>query len=392
MIYNDFQGKQLSLLGFGTMRLPMVGGIIDEAQVREMTRYAIDNGVNYFDTAYPYHAGESERVIGRVLKDYPRDSYYLADKYPGHQILSDGYNPSVIFEEQLEKCGVEYFDFYLLHNVYEKSMDVYLDPQWGIVEYFLEQKRLGRIKHLGFSTHAQLDGMREFLDAVGDDMEFCQIQLNYLDWTLQDAKGKYDLLTKWNIPVWVMEPVRGGKLASLKPEQEAQLKALRPEESIAAWCFRFLQELPNVKMVLSGMSNMEQMMDNVKTFCTPAPMTKAEMDTILEIAESMKDSIPCTACRYCCDGCPMGLDIPLLLHTFNDLRFAATTNTAMIIEFMEEDKKPSACIGCGACAQVCPQNIDIPGELKNLTEKLKTIPKWAEICKEREAAAKRGRA
>ena len=189
-----------------------------------------------------------------------------------------------------------------------------------------------------------------------------------------------------------MEPVRGGKLASLKPEQEAQLKALRPEESIAAWCFRFLQELPNVKMVLSGMSNMEQMMDNVKTFCTPAPMTKAEMDTILEIAESMKDSIPCTACRYCCDGCPMGLDIPLLLHTFNDLRFAATTNTAMIIEFMEEDKKPSACIGCGACAQVCPQNIDIPGELKNLTEKLKTIPKWAEICKEREAAAKRGRA
>ena len=392
MIYNDFQGKQLSLLGFGTMRLPMAGGIIDEAQVREMTRYAIDNGVNYFDTAYPYHAGESERVIGRVLKDYPRDSYYLADKYPGHQILSDGYNPSVIFEEQLEKCGVEYFDFYLLHNVYEKSMDVYLDPQWGIVEYFLEQKRLGRIKHLGFSTHAQTKGLEEFLNLWGKEMEFCQIQLNYLDWTLQDAKGKYDLLTKWNIPVWVMEPVRGGKLASLKPEQEAKLKALRPEESIAAWCFRFLQELPNVKMVLSGMSNMEQMMDNVKTFSAPAPMSNAEMDTILEIAESMKDSIPCTACRYCCDGCPMGLDIPLLLHTFNDLRFAATTNTAMIIEFMEEDKKPSACIGCGACAQVCPQNIDIPGELKNLTEKLKTIPKWAEICKEREAAAKRGRA
>ena len=187
MIYNDFQGKQLSLLGFGTMRLPMVGGIIDEAQVREMTRYAIDNGVNYFDTAYPYHAGESERVIGRVLKDYPRDSYYLADKYPGHQILSDGYNPSVIFEEQLEKCGVEYFDFYLLHNVYEKSMDVYLDPQWGIVEYFLEQKRLGRIKHLGFSTHAQTKGLEEFLNLWGKEMKFCQIQLNYLVCTLQDV-------------------------------------------------------------------------------------------------------------------------------------------------------------------------------------------------------------
>lgn len=215
MIDSEFQGKRLSLLGFGTMRLPThADGSIDEAQVAEMAAYALEHGVNYFDTAYPYHGGESERVIGRVLSKYPRDSWYLATKYPGHQISSTGYDPAEIFEEQLQKCGVEYFDFYLLHNVYEKSMEVYLDPKWGIIDYFKEQKRLGRIKHLGFSCHAETKGLREFLDACGEDMEFCQIQLNYLDWTLQDAKGKYDLLTGRGIPVWVMEPVRGGRLAS----------------------------------------------------------------------------------------------------------------------------------------------------------------------------------
>ena len=235
MMTNDFQGKQLSRLGFGTMRLPTnADGSIDEARVAEMTAYALEHGVNYFDTAYPYHGGESERVIGRVLSKYPRDSYCLATKYPGHQIISTGYNPAEIFEEQLKKCGVEYFDFYLLHNVYEKSMEVYLDPRWGIVDYFKEQKRLGRIKHLGFSCHAETKGLKEFLDACGEDMEFCQIQLNYLDWTLQDAKSKYDLLTERGIPVWVMEPVRGGRLAKLSEPEEAKLKALRPEDSIAS--------------------------------------------------------------------------------------------------------------------------------------------------------------
>ena len=342
MIYSDFQGTQLSLLGFGTMRLPTkVDGSIDEAQVAEMAAYAIAHGVNYFDTAYPYHGGESERVIGRVLSKYPRDSYYLATKYPGHQIISTGYNPAEIFEEQLKKCGVEYFDFYLLHNVYEKSMEVYLDPKWGIVDYFKEQKRLGRIKHLGFSCHAETKGLKAFLDACGEDMEFCQIQLNYLDWTLQDAKGKYDLLTERNIPVWVMEPVRGGRLAKLSDAEEAKLKALRPEESVAAWGFRFLQGLPNVKMVLSGMSTMEQMVDNVNTFSEPKPLSVVETNLLLDIAEGMKDSIPCTACRYCCDGCPAGLYIP--------------------------------------------------GAMKDFTEKLSKLPSWAEICRQREAAAKGGK-
>ncbi len=389
MIYSDFQDKKLSLLGFGAMRLPTrEDGSVDEELVRDMTKYAMDNGVSYFDTAFPYHGGHSEVVMGKVLGEYPRDSYYLATKYPGHQI-SSSYNPAEIFEEQLKKCGVDYFDFYLLHNVYENSMDVYLDPKWGIIDYFKEQKRLGRIKHLGFSTHAKLKGLEQFLDACGEDMEFCQIQLNYLDWTLQDAKGKYELLTERGIPVFVMEPVRGGKLASLDVDNEAKLRSLRPNESIPAWGFRFLQGLPNVKMVLSGMSNMEQMVDNVKTFTEEKPLSNQETDLLLEIAEGMKNSIPCTACKYCTSGCPMGLDIPGLIATYNEIRFAPVVNSVMHLQAMSADKQPSACIACGKCSQICPQGIDIPQVMKDFAEALDKIPKWADICRQREEEAKR---
>lgn len=186
--------KYHSLLGFGTMRLPVTDdGCIDEAQTAEMVRFAIENGVNYFDTAYPYHGREAETVIGNILKEYPRASYSLATKYPGHQIASS-YDPAAIFEEQLKKCGVDYFDFYLLHNVYENSIDVYMDPQWGIVEYFKEQKKLGMIKTLGFSTHGSIEIMERFLEYCGDDMDFCQIQLNYLDWTLQKGNERFRTL------------------------------------------------------------------------------------------------------------------------------------------------------------------------------------------------------
>ena len=392
MIYSDFQNKKLSLLGFGAMRLPcLADGSIDEAQVAEMTRMAIEAGVNYFDTAYPYHGGQSERVMGRVLSHYSRDSYYLATKYPGHQIISTGYNPAEVFEEQLQKCGVDYFDFYLLHNVNEKSMEVYMDPRWGIVDYFKEQKRLGRIRHLGFSSHAQVEGLEKFLDYCGADMEFCQIQLNYMDWTLQKAKEKYELLTARGIPVWVMEPVRGGKLAALGQEDTARLKALRPEASDASWGFRFLQGLPNVNMILSGMSNKEQMADNLATFARREPLNQSETETLFAIAQGMMDLVPCTACRYCCEGCPQGLDIPSLLSVYNEIRVTPSVNAAMRIEFLPEEKKPSACIGCGKCARSCPQNIDIPKELKDLAQKLTTIPSWAETCRQREKAAKAGR-
>lgn len=389
MIYTEFQGKKLSMLGFGLMRLPVLAdGSIDEKQFEDMTRIAIESGVNYFDTAFPYHGGMSEIVAGRILSQYPRESFYLASKYPGHQI-SSSYDPKAVFEEQLRKCGVDYFDFYLLHNVYENSMSVYLDPQWGILEYFKEQKRLGRIRHLGFSSHGRTENLREFLDIAGDDMEFCQIQLNWMDWTLQDAKGKVELLNERNIPIWVMEPVRGGKLCKLAQKDEELLRSLRPDEKIPAWSFRFLQNIPGVKVILSGMSAFEQMADNLETFADTRPLSAKEQEALFGIADSMNNAVPCTACRYCVEHCPMELDIPLMMETCSELRFAPMINASMRLEEYPADKLPSACIGCGACAQMCPQKIAIPDVMKELTDRLAAMPKWSEICREREEAAKR---
>ena len=379
MIYSDFQNEKISLLGFGAMRLPLLpdGKTIDEETVSAMTDYAIKNGVNYFDTAFPYHGGMSEIVMGKVLSKYKRSDFYLASKYPGHQI-ADKYDPADIFEKQLKKCGVEYFDFYLLHNVYELSYEVYTDPKWGILPYFLEQKKLGRIKHLGFSCHSRPDNMRQFLDYAGDSMEFCQIQLNYLDWTLQDAKAKYDMLVERGIPTWVMEPLRGGKLANANVPE--------PVES----AFRFLMTLPNVKVILSGMSSFEQMKDNVRIFQKKAPLTDKEVKKLLLAAEEMKNSLPCTGCRYCVEGCPMGLNIPDLIVTCNDVRFGKEggMTASMQMEALPPDKHPSACIGCGACARVCPQKIDIPRALKELCDALPSLPQWSIICKIRAEEAK----
>ena len=389
MLYNEACGERLSRLGFGCMRLPQTADkAIDENELQRMVDCAIERGVNYFDTAWPYHGGHSELAIGKALAKYPRERWYLADKYPGHQI-SASYDPAAIFEQQLKKCGVEYFDFYLLHNVYENSYGVYTDPKWGILDYFKEQKRLGRIKHLGFSTHARPDTLEKFLDYAGDAVEFCQIQLNYLDWTLQDAKAKYALLTQRGIPVWVMEPLRGGRLAALGEADEARLKALRPEESIASWSFRWLQNLPNVKMVLSGMSCLAQMEDNIATYTGGAAQTPDEAAALAEIAEGLKNALPCTRCRYCCDGCPMGLDIPMLIHAYNDLKFASSMTVPMQMDALPEDKRPSACVACGACAAVCPQKIDIPAAMAELADALSKMPSWAELCRQREEAARK---
>ncbi len=384
MIYSNYHDMKLSRLGFGAMRLPATeSGAIDETLVNAMVRYAIEHGINYFDSAYPYHGGMSEVVIGRALTAYPREQFFLATKYPGHQI-SKVYNPAAVFEEQLLKCGVDYFDFYLLHNVYENSIRTYMDPQWGIVDYFVEQKRLGRIRNLGFSSHGGVDNLREFLDFCGDKMDFGQIQLNYLDWTLQDAKGKYELLTERGIPVWVMEPVRGGRLSKLSEEEEARLKTLRPDDSISSWGFRWLQSLPNAKIILSGMTNMAQMIDNVDTFSSEKPLSQAEVNVLFNIADGMHASIPCTGCRYCCDGCPVGLDIPMLLNAYDNVRFSPSVIVGMRMEALPEDKLPSACIGCGACAKICPQRIDIPALMQTFSAELEKLPKWKDICRQKE--------
>lgn len=389
MTYSDFNGIKLSSLGFGAMRLPCKeDGSIDQEQVNAMTDFALENGVNYFDTAYPYHGGMSEISIGKALNRHPRDKWFLATKYPGHQIASS-YNPAATFEEQLKKCGVEYFDFYLLHNIYENSIQNYLNPDYGMVEYFVEQKKLGRIKHLGFSTHADLPCLTQFLEKFGDQMEFCQIQLNYLDWTLQRAKEKYELLTKMNLPIIVMEPLRGGKLCSLPENEMKKLQALEPETNATQWALRYFKTLPNVKVVLSGMSNLDQMKQNVDTFANGKALTTEQTDVLYQVAESMKDSLPCTSCRYCTAGCPKKLDIPELIKFYNDLKFDAAFTVAMRMEAFPADKTPDACIKCRKCESICPQKIGIADALEELAEKYSKMPHWAQICKEREEASKK---
>lgn len=388
MIYRNFNDIKLSLLGFGAMRLPLnADGTVDEAATKEMVSLSMEKGVNFYDTAYPYHSGESERIMGEILENYPRDSYYLATKYPGHQITKPNdpnYDPKAVFEEQLKKCRVDYFDFYLMHNVYENSIHDYTDPDWGIMDYFIEQKRQGKIKYLGFSSHGGNEVVEHFLELYEEHLDFCQIQLNYLDWTLQDAKAKYEMLTERGIPVWVMEPVRGGKLAKLDEESETLLKSFRPDDSIASWSFRFLQQLPNVTMILSGMSDRSQVQDNLKTFADEKPLSKDEENTLLEIAEKMKDSIPCTSCRYCTDSCPAGLDIPFLLNIFNEIRVVPSVNSYMRLDALGPYKQSSACIKCGKCVKMCPQGINIPEMMENFTETLAKLPTWESICHQRD--------
>ena len=369
MIYRNLLGERVSMLGFGAMRLPVgEDGEINLPLATEMIERALASGVNYFDTAYPYHGGKSEIVLGEILSRYPRGSFFLANKFPGHQLMKR-YDPAAIFEEQLKKCGVEYFDFYLLHNVYERSMGVYTDPELGILDYFLEQKKNGRIRHLGFSTHALTDGLREFLDLAGEHMEFCQIQMNYLDYTLQDAKGKYELLTERGIPVIVMEPVRGGKLASLDEKYVRLLDREAPGASAASFAFRYLMDFDNISVVLSGMSNMEQVLDNIATFNTLNPLSDSEKEILSGVAYDMMNSVPCTSCRYCVEGCPKNIVIPRLFACMNEKNKWKNWNSGYYYGIFTKDRgKASDCIGCGQCEEVCPQKLPIRELLKTVAE------------------------
>ena len=374
MVTKKFQDLTLSALGMGTMRLPVFGkddARIDEDRASEMVSYAIKQGINYFDTAWGYHSGNSETVMGRILSQYPRDSFYLATKFPGYDLSNMG-KVEEIFEKQLKKCQVEYFDFYLFHNVCEMNIDAYLDGKYGIFDYLMKQKENGRIRHLGFSIHGNMDVMRRFLDAYGEYMEFCQIQLNYIDWSFQDAKAKVDLLNERQIPIWVMEPLRGGKLADL-PEPAAQrVKALRPDGGIPEMAFRFLQAVPGVTMVLSGMSDFNQLKDNIKTFETGSPLSAEEMEKLLAVADGMLNGVlACTACHYCVSHCPKGLDIPALLKLYNEHSFTGGGFIApMALKAVPEEKHPSACIACRSCEAVCPQQLKISEAMKDFAAKL----------------------
>ena len=376
MVYNSFQDLKLSALGLGAMRLPVMEGDdsrIDVDESQRLVDYAMEHGINFFDTAWGYHGGNSETVLGKLLSKYPRDRYYLATKFPGYD-LDNFTKVEEIFQEQLKKCGVEYFDFYFFHNVAEKNIDAYLNTEYGVFDFLKKQKELGRIRHLGFSTHGSLKTMRRFLAAYGSDLEFCMIQLNYLDYSFQQAKEKLDLLAEYNIPVWVMEPLRGGRLANLPEKYAEGLRAMRPDETVPGWAFRFLQTLPQVTVTLSGMSNFQQLQENIKTYEIHEPLDEKEMSALLASAEEMlkEKTVPCTRCKYCLTYCEQELDIPTLLGLYNEHNFSDGGFLApMTLGSMPEEKQPQACIGCQKCEEVCPQEIKISEALADFVEKLK---------------------
>ena len=379
MITRTFKDLKLSALGFGAMRLPVKNGndaLIDREETFRMVDEAVAKGINYYDTAWGYHGGNSETVMGEALRRYPRDKYCIATKFPGYDVRN---MPKVkeIFEKQLEKTGMEYFDFYLFHNVCELNINEYLDPKFGILDYLLEQKNNGRIRHLGFSCHGEMNVLRRFLDAYGEHMEFCQIQLNYLDWEFQHGKEKVALLNERNIPIWVMEPLRGGKLAKLDAASEQALKALRPDEGIPGWAFRFLLSVPGVTMILSGMSSFDQLEDNLRTFETDKPLTETEKKALADIAAKMmaRKSIPCTACRYCVSHCPQGLDIPRFIALYNEHLLTVEDGgmafiAPMALMAIPEERRPVSCLHCQSCEQVCPQQIHISDFMTAFVEKI----------------------
>ncbi len=372
MIYKNFQQIKLSALGLGMMRMPVLNSdpaVIDETAAEAMIDYAYQNGINYFDTAWGYHNGQSELVAGKYLSKYPRDTYYLATKFPGYDNTNFG-KVEEIFEEQLKKCKTDYLDFYLFHNVYKGNIEDYLNPKHRTFEYLMEQKKNGRIKHLGFSAHGSLEVIKRFLDAYGDNMEFCQLQLNYVDWHFQGCDEKVKLLTEQGIPVWVMEPLRGGKLAKASEEMTALMNDMRSDETIPGWAFRFLQSIPEVTVVLSGMSNMEQLKENIETFKTDKPLTQDEADRIITQSdiESKRVGAPCTACRYCTEYCPQQLDIPTLISLYNEHKLTGGGFRApMAVGAMPQEKRPASCIGCRSCEKVCPQQIKISEVMKEFS-------------------------
>lgn len=362
-------------LGFGMMRLPEKDGKIDIGHVCRMVDQYMQAGMNYFDTAYVYHGGHSEETVREAIaKRYPRESFMVATKLPAWCMKAPE-DRDRIFNEQLERCGLDYFDFYLLHSIedggngetYEK-LDCF---SWG-----LQKKAEGKIRHFGFSFHGSPEYLEQVLDAH-PEVEFVQIQLNYADWENPVVRsGKlYKILHSRNIPMIIMEPVKGGTLARLAPELEAKYRAARPDASVASWALRFVGSLPGVMTILSGMSTEEQMQDNIRTFTDFEPLTEKEMELVQEVRSIMLNvpQIGCTACRYCTDGCPMHIPIPDVFRAVNTMTlyqevFRPKAFYGGLVG--QGYGRASDCIGCGQCEGVCPQHLPIISLLKDAAEKL----------------------
>ena len=367
MIYKPFQDISLSRLGLDNMRLPALHpgdpkSPIDWPAAHEILKLAMESGINYYDTAYVYQGGESERCLGEGMKQFPRDSFCLATKY------NVAANPDYreVFATQLERLQTDYIDFYLLHCLMDSRIDDYLNN--GCIDYFLDLKVQGKIRYLGFSSHASPATLRRFADH--HQWDFAQLQINYFDWNYSTTKEEYNILDERNIPIMVMEPVRGGRLAQLTPDAEKLLKDAHPDWSIASWAMRFVRTLPRVQVILSGMSTLEQVRDNAATFSDPGTLSDEDMATLMKACDLFHTQlqVPCTGCRYCCDDCPMQINIPEYLKVYNAWKIGEG-GIRQDLDEVESQGKFESCIGCGSCTGHCPQNIAIPEIMAQLKEK-----------------------
>lgn len=367
MRYKNFKGEiELSRLGMGNMRLPVINGKdgkIDYDRAQEMIDYCMEKGINYYDTAYVYHEGTSENFLGKALAKYPRESYFVADKY--NMWANPNYKEQ--FQQQLDRLQMDYIDFYLLHAVQDSCADDILKN--GCIPYFDELKKQGKIRYLGFSFHGTPQLLAKMLPVYPWD--FVQIQLNYYDWYFGDAKELYEILEKADIPVMVMEPVHGGLLANLKEEAGGVLRIGNEEASQASWAMRWVMELEQVQVVLSGMSDYQQVEDNIRTFDQAIPLTEDERERIERAAKIQHGDVvvACTSCRYCCPDCPIGLDIPALIQGYNKWKTEGKQYLENLMK-LPEGKRPTACIGCGSCAKHCPQSFRIPEIMEEMKKSL----------------------
>ena len=369
--YKDTSEK-VSLLGFGSMRLPRLSEDtqeIDSIKAKAMVAYAVEHGVNYFDTGYGYHNGMSETFLREALDAFPRGSYNLADKLPIWLVKQEADVPR-LFGEQLKRCGVDYFDYYLIHNLSGAELGMLRDC--NVYAQLQKLKEQGKIKKLGFSFHDVPSVLQTLLDSYTWD--FAQIQLNYLDWEEQDAKTQYQLLSERGIPVIIMEPLRGGTLTALSGEAAILLHDANPVASPASWGMRFAASLPGVLTVLSGMSEPEHVWENVNVMEQFRPLSNEEYSTLNKVvaASRLNQAIPCTACHYCMD-CPAGVDIPKVFGAYNRYltgykgmtnSWGDAANFAVDYRMVGSDKQAEHCVACGKCAPHCPQKIDIPEQMQ----------------------------